>query len=264
MKGTNSWMSALTIIVAAAFGEVNIANQVLAQEFGGTDANVSDERYLPPPARPEDAARQQLDSAGEQLDAAAQRLDTGQQLDAAGPYLGITFDPEFSDSAVARSVAPGGPAEQAGIQPGDTIEAINDRPVSSYHDAYEIVEAMRPGEIIDIDFSRRLSGRTQAVIGRRPVEDLRTVDYAPDVTSRGALNRADGSAVYAPLPPPPRFDDRSRPLPDYSDRLYREPSYDWRVELRQEELRRDNRASDPRRGGERGFRSRPLLPWRRN
>ncbi len=230
---------------------------------------------LPPPARPETERPET-----ERREASTRRP---QSVNVGRPFLGITFDPQYADAAVARAVVPGGPADQAGIQPGDTIDAINDRRVSSYRDASAIVDVLRPGEIVDIDYSRRVSGRTQAVLGGGPTQDARTENSSND----------DVDGDYPERPAAFQIEDRpERPtrerslLDDPLEERLPEPT-DYR------EFRRSNRAqlsatpfeprcnyngarvdrrdsserqitNQRRRPAERGFRGRPLLPWRRD
>src|SRR5579863_7145504 len=42
---------------------------------------------------------------------------------------------ESGDGLVAERVAAGGPAEKAGIKPGDQLLAVNDQPIKSFRDA---------------------------------------------------------------------------------------------------------------------------------
>ena len=59
--------------------------------------------------------------------------------------------------ALVGSVVPGGPAERAGIQPGDTILAVDGTEVGDWYDMRELVRA-RPGKTVKIIWRR--DGRT--------------------------------------------------------------------------------------------------------
>lgn len=74
-----------------------------------------------------------------------------------GAYLGVTFDPQSNRGAVVRSVAPGSPAENAGIRPGNVIVAVNDRRVSHYQDVIDSVAALPPGQELDLVVVHRLT-----------------------------------------------------------------------------------------------------------
>jgi membrane-associated protease RseP (regulator of RpoE activity) len=174
-------------------------------------------------------------------------------------HLGLTFEPRVGRAAVVRSVAPGGPAHHAGLQPGDTIEAINGNRVRSPHDVPEMVDALRPGDVIDIDFSRRISGQTQAVLEGVPqehsvlAEDFNRTYELPD----RHRPQQSGQVSYEPLPSPPYSQARARQASDVGARP-RESGDDQRT--------RTDEPPRPRRLFERGRErdSRPLLPWRRN
>jgi membrane-associated protease RseP (regulator of RpoE activity) len=95
------------------------------------------------------------------------------------PYLGVTFDAR-DRAAVVQTVAPGSPAEQAGLQPDDTIETLQGRRVRSNQDVADIVARMRPGELLDIGYSRRVNVRTQAALASDPNARPRSVSYLPE------------------------------------------------------------------------------------
>ena len=242
-------MPVLATVVAAAMLS---GNRATGQVFpgAGSESEAANGVQLPPPEEPDD-------------------VESGPLLPPANrdarPYLGITFDPEFRDAAVVDSIIPGSPAEEAGLQPGDTVDAINDEPVGSFQDMVAIMEELQPGEIIDIDFSRRISARTQAVLDESLEEDSRlTAGVAPE--SRDDLYREPPAALPAePQLPQRRYTSERaylRRVPvDNSDRLA--PRRYYVVEPVEREDRNE-RVINRLRGVDRGSRSRPLLPWRRN
>jgi C-terminal processing protease CtpA/Prc len=110
-------------------------------------------------------------------------VHTDQQYDQAGAqaYLGVGFDPQVRDAAVVRTVNPGSPAEQAGLQPGDMIVALNGNDVRNHQDALAIIRSMRAGDRLSIAFERRMQDETEAVLAGRPGEPVRTATYDSDV-----------------------------------------------------------------------------------
>jgi membrane-associated protease RseP (regulator of RpoE activity) len=99
-----------------------------------------------------------------------------------GPaYFGVTFNSDDRD-AVVRVVNPGSPAAQAGLQPSDVIESVQGRQVRSYQDVLDAIAQMRPGDMLNIEFSRRMNLRTQAALSSLPGASQRTVGYSPDST----------------------------------------------------------------------------------
>jgi C-terminal processing protease CtpA/Prc len=83
-------------------------------------------------------------------------------------YLGVRFEMRFRSGAVIADVVPNSPAEQAGLKAGDELVAINGRQVDSPREVTRIIEALQPGERIDIEFSRRMEQQTQAVLAEHP------------------------------------------------------------------------------------------------
>ena len=90
-------------------------------------------------------------------------------------YLGVTFDAQVRDAVIVRSVAPGSPAEEAGLQRGDMIVALNGEQVMAYPDAISVIRSMQPGERLDILLKRGRSERqTEAVLAGQPPVPVRT------------------------------------------------------------------------------------------
>jgi Do/DeqQ family serine protease len=84
--------------------------------------------------------------------------------------LGVTIQSVDSDlaaslnmpvarGAIVSSVAPGGPAEKAGIQRGDVITAINKQPVVDNNSLRNLVASLGPGANVDVTAIR--NGRDQ-------------------------------------------------------------------------------------------------------
>jgi hypothetical protein len=85
-------------------------------------------------------------------------------------FLGVRFEPRMRGGAVISSVVPRSPAEQAGLQTGDEIVAINGREIRSAREATRAVASMKPGDRLDIEYSRRIHQKTQAVLDGKPDE----------------------------------------------------------------------------------------------
>jgi hypothetical protein len=150
------------------------------------------------------------------------------------PFLGVMFDVQAPNAAIVRDVTPGSPAEHAGLRSGDMIVALNGQRVGSHQHAIQLIRMMRPGEQLMIDFSRRVTDQTQALLADRPGEPVRTAT-APDLRYEQDV---------APMPQP-IYQDRPGDVP---------PG----------EFDRDPRMIDRERGVRQPLRDRPLLPRLRN
>ncbi len=67
------------------------------------------------------------------------------------PIIGVTVDLKYpGPGAKIATVAPGGPAAKAGLQPGDMIIAVNGRPDSTTVEVLTAIRARQPGEVITL------------------------------------------------------------------------------------------------------------------
>jgi putative serine protease PepD len=85
-------------------------------------------------------------------------------------YLGISNGtPQDRSGAIVSSVAPGGPAANAGLQPNDKIVEIDGRTIQSSDDVSAAVDARKPGEQAKVTVIRGGDRRTLTVdLGTRP------------------------------------------------------------------------------------------------
>ncbi len=72
----------------------------------------------------------------------------------AGAYLGVELASQYRNAAIVSRVLPGTPAAEAGLQEGDRIFAINNRPIESPNELIFWVGQMQPGDSIEISFER--------------------------------------------------------------------------------------------------------------
>jgi putative serine protease PepD len=94
------------------------------------------------------------------------------------PYLGLSAVP-IPPTAVDRfgvreglfvqEITPGGPAQQAGLQVGDVLTAVDGRGVRGPDDLFLAVVTARPGEVLNVDYVRAgRTGTTRVTLGTQP------------------------------------------------------------------------------------------------
>jgi membrane-associated protease RseP (regulator of RpoE activity) len=110
--------------------------------------------------------------------------------------LGVTFDPQFPNLAIVREVKPGSPAEHAGLRSGDQINALNGQRTGTPQLVIDAVARMRPGQEVQIEFSRRA-----AVLLAENSAVRHSVGYAPQATTQPATVLP---ATRQPAPPQTR------------------------------------------------------------
>ena len=123
-------------------------------------------------------------------------------------FLGITPQTLEADDAEAfglprdrkgvhvSDIVAGGPAAAGGLQPGDIIVRLNDRPVATANELSRMVAGTRTGDAIKVDILREGKPRTLTIrSGTRP---------PPEELARGDDNRAPGPVTPArPQQSPP-------------------------------------------------------------
>lgn len=85
------------------------------------------------------------------------------------PQLAESFGLDSTDGVLIAGVLRGGPADQAGLQPGDVLVGLNGKPVKDARRAMNAIAASRPGSQLQIQAVRRGQPvELVAEIGRRP------------------------------------------------------------------------------------------------
>jgi S1-C subfamily serine protease len=98
---------------------------------------------------------------------ADQLLTTGKM---AWPYLGVEAQPADTGAGEqVASVVPGGPAAQAGLQPGDVIVGFNGTTLTSQHTLRGALFGEKPGDTATLTVQRNGASQTfQVTLGERP------------------------------------------------------------------------------------------------
>ncbi|QMU72807.1 S1C family serine protease [Streptacidiphilus sp. P02-A3a] len=104
-------------------------------------------------------------------DLANQMIKDGKVVDSGRAALGITTRTLVADSSGSGAetgagvvgVTSGGPAAQAGIQPGDVITKVGDNAVTSSSQLGEVLATMQPGQKVPVTYVRDGAGKTATV-----------------------------------------------------------------------------------------------------
>jgi C-terminal processing protease CtpA/Prc len=84
------------------------------------------------------------------------------------PYLGITFE---GDSTTVQKVETKGPADVAGIQPGDKVIKLGETKVANLAELRRVLTMVKPGDSLAIDIIRKgTSMGVTLVVGKMPVD----------------------------------------------------------------------------------------------
>lgn len=85
------------------------------------------------------------------------------------PELADSFGLARSSGAIIAGVVRGGPADRAGIQPGDILVAVGPKPVASTSDMLNLIAQLEPGSKAELTILRKSREAKLAVkVGRRP------------------------------------------------------------------------------------------------
>jgi putative serine protease PepD len=85
-------------------------------------------------------------------------------------YLGLSTAPaQDGDGAQVGDATAGGPAAEAGIQPGDVITEVDGDRVSEPDDVAAAIEDNKPGDRVEVKVQRGGSEQTiEVTLGQRP------------------------------------------------------------------------------------------------
>jgi len=85
------------------------------------------------------------------------------------PELAKSFALEKSSGTIIAGVLKGGPADRAGIRPGDILLSVADKPVTDTISMLNLVAQLTPGEKIKLTVLRKIrQSEFDVVIGKRP------------------------------------------------------------------------------------------------
>ena len=85
------------------------------------------------------------------------------------PELAESFGLQKASGTIIAGVLRGGPADKAGIRPGDILLSVDNKPVSDTVSMLNLVAQLTPGEKVSVTVLRK-SNKTElnVVVGKRP------------------------------------------------------------------------------------------------
>ena len=102
------------------------------------------------------------------------------------PELAEALDLRVSEGALVASVVEGGPADEAGIRPGDVIVAVDGEPIVQAQDLTRRISRLPPSTPVRLGVQR--GGREREVslsLGERPEDGRRRAPSEPDEEDQG-------------------------------------------------------------------------------
>jgi serine protease DegQ len=71
------------------------------------------------------------------------------------PELAESFELKATEGALIAGVLKGGPADRAGVKPGDVLLQVNSKPVTDSSSLLNLIAALKPGEQAMLAVSRK-------------------------------------------------------------------------------------------------------------
>ncbi len=98
----------------------------------------------------------------------------GVEIQELSPALAESFGIKDESGIIIAGVLRNGPADKAGLQPGDIILKVNDKPVDGVHAALNAIAQTPPGEKITVSGVRNKKQlKVEAVVAERPRRETR-------------------------------------------------------------------------------------------
>lgn len=137
-------------------------------------------------------------SRGDRIRDALEGLKAGKSVQRIpGPLLGVEPDQSkaFTENVVLGGIAPGTPAEKAGLKRGDAILEFNGVELRSWPDLQDRISGCKPGESVQLKIQRRGGGPRLVIRGREveTLDDLQKLkkELKPGETFEGVLSTDD-------------------------------------------------------------------------
>jgi membrane-associated protease RseP (regulator of RpoE activity) len=88
--------------------------------------------------------------------------------------LPFEWMPETVPGALVVEVIDGTPADEAGLQSGDIVVAVDQTPIDQHHQLSQVIRQYEPGDIVTLRISRAGEGdRVRVKLGRHPDDPSR-------------------------------------------------------------------------------------------
>jgi len=97
-----------------------------------------------------DSAKATILHAAENPDEPIAYMGILNPLPVSDPQVQFQFDPPVDEGVLIQDVVPDGPAEDAGIQPGDVVIVFAGEPIESNDDLLTAIQSHRPGDRVEV------------------------------------------------------------------------------------------------------------------
>jgi len=97
-----------------------------------------------------DSARATILQAAENPDEPVAYMGILNPLPVSNPQVQFQFDPPVDQGVLIQDVVPDGPAERAGIQPGDVVIVFDGEPIESNDDLLTAIRSHEPGDRVEV------------------------------------------------------------------------------------------------------------------
>jgi S1-C subfamily serine protease len=96
-------------------------------------------------------------------DVAAELIKSGKAVHGSLGAHGATAQSGIHLGVYLKQIEPGGPADKAGLKPGDVVVAANGRVTQSAETLQVVIQELKPGDKVRVDFYRKASRHTVTV-----------------------------------------------------------------------------------------------------